>query len=60
MGFCKQRNAHPNTHIEVHTGILMIGLFTIGVDLEDIGGGLLKHILQFWGADLCGFGEKIM
>lgn len=38
----------------------MDDLFTIGVDQEDIGGGLLKHILQFWGADLCGFGENMI
>lgn len=43
-----------------HTGLVMNSLFTVGVDLEDIGGGFLKHILQFWGADLCGFGENMI
>lgn len=27
---------------------------TVGVNLENIGWGLVKHILQFRGADLCG------
>ena len=32
--------------------------FTIGVDLEDVGGSFLKHVLQFRRADLCCYGEN--
>ncbi len=51
-------NATTLTH--THRVLLMNGLFTIGVDLEDIGGGLLKHVLQLGGADLCGFRENMI
>lgn len=39
--------SHKQTDTHTHTVLMMDGLFTVGVDLEDIGGGLLKHILQF-------------